>query len=266
MAALNLDACMAKLRRADEHMDSVKRQIHAWMDRNPYRGVQQTNPEHTRHSFVFKVIHAPDIERWSLVTGDAFHNLRCVLDHLVYAVAVNELDPARLTDKVAKGLAFPICDGPSDFKSKYWRIEPLSQPVKATVEALQPYNRRHPQLPPLLAILRDFDDLDKHRTLQLAMSQPVDGQFQNISEPIPSGATWTVDFHTGEIVDGTEIVALTTDRPTPKMNYKFKARIGITVPIPKAAPDVARSDPGGLYGIVRDEVLFVVEEVKRSIG
>jgi hypothetical protein len=38
----------------------------------------------------------------------------------------------------------------------------------ALMELLQPFRRKHPQLPPLLSIIRDLSNADKHRLLQVA--------------------------------------------------------------------------------------------------
>ena len=47
----------------------------------------------------------------------------------------------------------------------------ISEPVRAIFESLQPYNRPDPTLPPLLRILRELNNVDKHRLLKLAYEQ-----------------------------------------------------------------------------------------------
>ncbi|HEY7187393.1 MAG TPA: hypothetical protein VH436_12640 [Vicinamibacterales bacterium] len=188
-------------------MNAVKSEIGSWIEKSPYTCVRQTNSDGTRHSSVVRVTHQPDFRQWSLMTGDAFHNLRSGLDHLIYAVAIHEIDSTALPG-LLKTFAFPICDTAHDFKSKFWRIAPLSDPVRTLIESLQPYNRPHPTFPPLLAVLRDFDDIDKHRLLQLAIAQLIEGEIAKISAVIPPGEQMTVLSHVGEVVDGTEILVI----------------------------------------------------------
>jgi hypothetical protein len=61
-----------------------------------------------RHSLILRVLKLPALERWSLVAADCVHNLRCALDHLVYAIAVYESgqDPP----PNHRGLQFPIAE------------------------------------------------------------------------------------------------------------------------------------------------------------
>jgi hypothetical protein len=196
------------------------------------------------------------------MTGDAFHNLRSGLDHLIYAVAIHEIDSTALPG-LLKTFAFPICDTAHDFKSKFWRIAPLSDPVRTLIESLQPYNRPHPTFPPLLAVLRDFDDIDKHRLLQLAIAQLIEGEIAKISAVIPPGEQMTVLSHVGEVVDGTEILVIIPTRPTPDMRYYYTANLGISLPHATGPLDNKRSEVLFLFNTLRDEVTLVIEKFKR---
>ena len=104
-----LDNWQFKLRRAEEHVETIKKEIDTWRNSSPYRLIRQANADFTRHGLIIKVNTSPDLIRWSLILSDVVHNLRCTLDHLVYAVAIHESgsNPPPLADK----LAFPICDG-----------------------------------------------------------------------------------------------------------------------------------------------------------
>ena len=88
MNAPDLSSCWAKFRRAESHLEALKRDIKTWLDTNPYRLSKQTSPDLTRHGYVISVHNAPDLEKWSLITSDVIHNLRCSLDHLIYAIAI----------------------------------------------------------------------------------------------------------------------------------------------------------------------------------
>jgi hypothetical protein len=247
------------MRWAKEHMDSINRQIHTWADKRPYRIIRQQNAEGTRHAVIVRVSRPPRLEQWSLMAGDAFHNLRSALDHLIYAVGMYETDPADPPDP--RHLAFPINNSANDFRSKYWRIERLSADVRTEIEALQPYNRPHRKLPPLLAVLRDFDDLDKHRLLHMAFAQPFQGEFQWIDYKVEPGESIEAYFHLGEVIDGTEIAAVTVKRPTPNMDYKLRADLSITLPHARGPLGNDRSAVSFLFDELSTEVHRVIDRI-----
>jgi hypothetical protein len=246
-------------------MQSIERQINAWSDKRPYRMVRQHNSDFTRWSEVLKVTKKPDFERWSLIAGECFHNLRSALDHLVYAVAVHEIDSAVLPT-VVKKFAFPITDDSADFKSKFWRIAPLSAAVRTEIEALQPYNRPHNILPPLLGVLRDFDDIDKHRLLQMAIAQVVDGKYQRFNTPIKPQQSWAVDLNREELVDGAEIAAVTIPNPAPNMDYKFSVRLAVTLPHAPGPHNNHRSEVVSLFRLLRHEVTVAIERIRAKVA
>src|SRR5208283_1653448 len=110
---LDLTSVNAKISRGINHAQAVESEIRAWMNGSPYRLVHEFNSDSTEHSLVFRVISKPELERWALMVGDAIHNLRCCLDHLVYAIAVHESgkNPPLNWDS----LQFPIYDEPDRF-------------------------------------------------------------------------------------------------------------------------------------------------------
>jgi hypothetical protein len=124
MSALDLSSSWAKVRRAEAHIDALEREIVTWVNSNPYRLAKQTNSDLTRHGYVVSILKPPDLERWSLIASDAFHNLRCALDHLVYAIAVFQTKSDPPPD--ATVLAFPICDTPKWFQGIGTKIRSLS--------------------------------------------------------------------------------------------------------------------------------------------
>ena len=185
MSVLSLPGYQAKVRRAEEHLQAIQHSIRAWHDTHPYRFTRQSNADRTRHSIIARFDSRPPIEHLSLLSGDCSHGLRSALDHLVYAIAVYEsgADPP----PNERRLQFPITDTAELFQDQVWRIKALSTPVRAAIEACQPYNRRHKLVPPLLSILRDFDDTDKHRLLNVVVSAQFEGELRNLSYPIPPG-------------------------------------------------------------------------------
>src|ERR1035441_5945672 len=158
--ALDISSALAKIVRAKELFDGLDDEVRAWQDTKPYTFTHEVNAKFTRYSIVAYVHNEPPITHWSLIISDIFHNLRCSLDHLIYAVAVHE-------SADAEGIQFPICDVPLNSNDRR-RIKSLSDPVRTAIDLVQPYNRGNPSLPqPPLAILRDIDNTNKHRLLKL---------------------------------------------------------------------------------------------------
>ncbi len=105
----------------------------------------------------------PDV---AMPVGDAVHNLRSSLDHLVCQLAMAAGNAAACTRT-----QFPIfAQNTSDNVKRIERlIGPVSPNAQAAIKALQPYQRR-PADPTsdLLWILSELDIIDKHRLLFVA--------------------------------------------------------------------------------------------------
>jgi hypothetical protein len=84
--------------------------------------------------------------------GDCFSNMRSALDPLVCAIAI--ADTGKNPPSFEKKLQFPITDCRSEFDDaviKRKQLGDIRDPVRTVFESLQPYNRPHKTLPPLLA-------------------------------------------------------------------------------------------------------------------
>jgi tetratricopeptide (TPR) repeat protein len=177
--------------------------------------------------------------------GGAFDQLHA-LDYLVYAVAVQESGENPPPD--FKKLQFPITDSPALFEKSKWRIESLSPKIQDVIESLQPYKRPHPTVPPLLAILRDFNDSDKHRLLHVLINATPQGQFRNIGH-VPEGVNISVEIYqpSSGIEDKAEIAAIIFSEPTPDVNYQLMADFVIAMShAPNPGTGVPWSDIGSI--------------------
>ena len=255
---LDISSTLAKIVRAKGLLDGLDGEVRAWQDTKPYTFTDDVNAQFTRYSKVAHVHNEPPITRWSLIIADIFHNLRCSLDHLVYAIAVHE-------SADTKGLQFPICDSSLSANDQK-RIASLSKSVRAAIESMQPYNRGNPSLPqPPLTILRDIDNTNKHRLLKLAMSSVYAGKVgikgQTVQE-IPQ-----LLFYGGNIKDGTQIMLATFAFPQPNVKLDIlELKLIIALKHAKTGPHGGdRDDYGALLDIIIDEVRFVVESVVAAV-
>ena len=93
-----------------------------------------------------------------VIVGDFMHNLRCVLDHLVWQLVVlNGQQPGDHNQ-------FPIFDTPGAYKKKAGRyLRGVAADHRALIETFQPYHLEDDAASHYLAVLRDLSNIDKHR-------------------------------------------------------------------------------------------------------
>lgn len=248
--------CRLKLGRATEHIEAIDKDVRAWTKKPTYGFVKEPHDNGSRHSVRLKIISEPPLKQWSLIAGDCIHNLRSALDHLVYAIAVDEAGSDRPPKH--RELMFPICDSRDKFDgSAPRRIKTLRAPVQAEIEQLQPYNRPHDYLPPVLAILRNFNDSDKHRLINVAIATPVKGGFTNVRNGPPIGKIFT-KVYLGEVKDGVELASMTFDYPAPKLEYEFHTALQVVIRHEKGPKGQIYTEIVNLLNAVRDEVDHVI--------
>lgn len=259
-SALETFGCVLKIGRAEEHTKTIQDEISSWRDSCPYHVTAQSNPERTRLSIVLGIDNAPAIQRWSLVAGDCIHNLRSALDNLIYIVSLHEsnTDPP----PAEKELGFPIANSPAEFSKKWCQrqIRTLSAPVRAKIEAMQPYNRPHKELPPLLMLLQELDNANKHRLLQVAVAQVARGEFKNFR--CEGGKPLELIANMGELEHGAEIAAITFDAPAHDVHYNFSALVVICLHHKLVGPNRLQfTELSPLLRMLTEEVGVVIDAV-----
>jgi len=219
----------AKLGRAEELLNHLNTEVRAWLNFKPYSGVPTHNAEMTHYAITARVHREPDIVRWSLQVADIVHNLRCALDHMLWAIVVHESLPNDPVGAGADHLQFPIWECPPNSDARR-NIRCLSQPVRAAIKFVQPYHAvfTHPLPIHPLILLNDIDNRNKHRLLHLAISSAASGKvrfnYVGNAQNDPE-----VSIERGEIKDGTELVSATFKIPQPDVTYEFEFRLIIAM-------------------------------------
>lgn len=264
---LDLTSVEAKFARAKTHLETYRSELIHWRDGKPYRISPERSVDFTRYYLVLHVEKRPDLLGWTLIIGDCIHNLRCALEHLVYAIAVHESGqnpPPR-----GNRLAFPIADGPDVFRDDARRIAGLSGPVRAAIESVQPYNRTNPITPPALALLRDFANRDKHKLLELAFANQIEGTI-NYSLPAGRFGRGKVITNHGKLEDNTPLMTWIFEKPEPGVQFD-QVEIGIAISLwhekrdasaPESAP---MNEATALLTFIVDEVRFVIDTVVAAV-
>jgi hypothetical protein len=267
---LDLSGVTGKIDRFEHHFKTVGDEVRQWMETSPYRAIQQCNADFTHYSLVAKLVGTePDLHRWTLIIGDAIHNLRCSLDHLIYAIAIHQSgqNPPPKED----GLGFPICDSCESFwDAKRRRLFGLSHLAQTVIEAVQPYNRPDKAVPPPLAMLRDFDNADKHKLIRLAYTTPIEGDIGFVGPEHPAVTRVDIAANFGEIKDGAELVSHTFDSPAPDMKYdRIDLQLSVAIYHGKRSPTdpewKARNDFSAVLKVIGNEVKYVIDRIAAVI-
>jgi hypothetical protein len=209
----------AKLARADEHLSTLYRETDGWGDGEPFRIVRGSNADGSVHEFGLRFETQPDVWRWGLLIGDALHNMRCALDHIVYALAVQQTgqDPP----PNASRLNFPIRSRPEFWDRKTDKIVAcLNEPTRAAIKRLQPYNRIKPGewFAPLWW-LAQLNDIDKHRLPHLTVVAAHPDEIATDAEPGSFKALW----NEGPLFDGATLLRLELANPNTHVYVNLRA-------------------------------------------
>jgi hypothetical protein len=156
-AAERLVGIRLKIERAKYHIADLDRQIVAFRQTNPYRISPDPNPQNGEKVFRFHVDAEPD-SVWSLIAGEAAHQLRSALDHLAWQlVEANKQTPGTWT-------YFPIYETLAMYKAKAsGKVKGIASGAISLIESVQPYQSGYE----LLRKLHEIDNFAKHRLLLL---------------------------------------------------------------------------------------------------
>jgi hypothetical protein len=195
------------------------------------------------------------------MAGDCVTNLRSALDHLVYAFAIRDTGNSVPPD--SRKLQFPICDSREAFDGdvRRKRLQGLSVKAQAFVERAQPYHRSHQSLPPVLTVLREFNDLDKHRLLNVAINHITQGQIKFMR---PRRKPVAVRWLRNPIKSGAVIAMFDLDPPEPDVDYKFDVTFEVTIAHVPGPTGKNVSPLGNILGLMIEEVTRIVNGAIRA--
>jgi hypothetical protein len=146
-----------KLRRARQHTEAFNRAAYEfWKSSDIYEGTPERDAQ---GGFVYLVtrVASPPAEL-GLFIGEAAHQLRSSLDHLMWLLARPK------TPKEESNVQFPIVSKRARWKDTRYRMPGVPRGVRALVEQLQPYHSRKRPQTALLSQLQTISNWDKHRT------------------------------------------------------------------------------------------------------
>ena len=111
--------------------------------------------------YVFTVFGRPEVPaRLAVLAGEVVHQLRSALDHVVWALVIqNNSSPTRRNQ-------YPLCTSKEDFDRACYNgaIDGVGVPATRLIESTQPYTSNTPRDTILFAV-NELDIIDKHRLL-----------------------------------------------------------------------------------------------------
>jgi len=203
----DLAGARAKVRRAEKHLRELDEYGQRWAETVGYELRLELDGPTTLVARMFHPTNTSPPISIALAAGDAIHNLRSALDHVVYQLAV---DGGRGGERSE----YPIFESRDSYRANVARfLDGVDAKDRERIEATQPYHLREgdawirptgPEDPlvinAVLRLLRRLDNQDKHRlilegTAEAALRQPkfrgvlaAEGTFPSRSIPLEDGS------------------------------------------------------------------------------
>ena len=240
-----------KLSRARKHLRHLRRIIEKWKASDPYALNRQVDAEGKYYLYSFQVVPAPDIIL--LLTDEAIHHLRTVLDHLIIATVES------VGEKVTYAHAFPIWreepKKPDDIARYNAMVDHIPGQARVLIDNVQPYKRGTDAKSHPLAILARLDNRFKHASLHLLTSQvqmrPVPGIIQPPAPPYGRDS--------GDVFAKVPISIDVEKDFEPYVSVRVAISISVT-----GMPNITLEMIDAIYNYVRDEVIRKAVRFKRA--
>lgn len=148
----------------------MREEWNALLDGEPYDPIVRVEDDGTGGIWVEPAEGFPP-PSLSLELGEMLYQLRAALDSCVYEAAIFETGENPPPDE--EKLEFPFASTSEQFKQASRHIRPLSQELRAWIEAVQPYNAEAKwppdfrYVPETLGLIHDLARKDRHRQLQV---------------------------------------------------------------------------------------------------
>jgi hypothetical protein len=152
-----------KLERANEHVQELKLRVDAFLGETPNRTLTDYEPEAGKafEDFQRNRIIPPII---NVITGEAIHQIRSSLDHLVCALILRECGALTISTQFPIFLYRPV--KPDELERYERQIKGINRSeVRDIIQSHQPYTRGDRRRGHWLGILKTLSNTDKHRSL-----------------------------------------------------------------------------------------------------
>jgi hypothetical protein len=243
-----------KIDRAIQHFEFLQAQMDAFAE-SEAASVRTEVDREARCYTLWITQEKPIPLEWSVIIGDVAHNLRSALDHLVWQLALLNLEGRRAPGDIY----FPIYSDPdkyatSDVRKRLGRD--LAGTHLARVEEFH-VNRRRDELWHALRFLNALSRIDKHRSLQLVSAMLPNIRLKLTPEPRMI-KTVTEYVHRGPLKQNaeTELLRLRILDLEPAVNVQ--PELTFDIEFSEGAAD-RRLQVTPILGTVGESVTYVLE-------
>ena len=258
-----LEVPRLRLERAAEHIREFIAGADAYLKTDPFGSTEEYFEEDGIKlvRLLFKVHREPP-KRLGVIVGDCIHNLRAILDNIIWSLgkAFPPPDPKAKPDM----LAFPVCTTEANFKRalkspKYSSISTFPVAAQDLIRSLQPiWNGNSLPVPAFyLGLLNELWNMDKHKSPDLmgGTNHAVALHGYNLQQPASMTAGMAV-------LDGREFAR----GAVPPAGIATGARVDLSIDVAfhiagPAKGQIARHLLGTFYCFVRDDVIAKFEPV-----
>jgi hypothetical protein len=217
----------AKIERAKKHIRDLEAFVHAPGGNDLHEIKAELDPQ--SGDKVHRVYTRPVPVDVGLLIGDAIHNLRSALDHLVWQLVLaagNEPD---------RNTAFPIQESaPADETKPSGKVKGVEPAAVRLIDSLKPYQGGSDDL----WAIHHLDIIDKHRLLLVAATA-MSGIFPGRIVPhwIADATRWSPGLRYPVLEDGAIIHRVPAGAPDHDVDFK------LTVEIAFGEPEVVEGKP-----------------------
>jgi hypothetical protein len=237
---LDLSSAWSKLERARVHIKILRSEIGVKADEQTASLTVSRAFEPQSSAIIWRIQTVIQVrDHWSLIVGDAAHNLRCALDHLAWQLAIKHFKGVEPTNPVViRQIQFPVVvernRWPDHMNRKYMDAADAQK-----LEDFQPFNlgpisRSKGQLHALetLAGFGGLDNIDKHREIHITEVAPfqttIGGSGMFFTDctylPGPQGTPQLIAGPPGDPPEpGNEILRLPVIKTGPNPDVNFNA-------------------------------------------
>lgn len=255
----SLDGIIRKIQRADEHIRDLNARINALIEGDAYRLASEPDTDPREH--ILKAFGPEPPPEFAIIAGEAIHQLRTSLDHLVWQLVV-----------AAGGTpthwhAFPICATRKGFESACERgvVKGISESAFARIESRQPYHTGQDTRRNFLEVLRVLNNHDKHRSMILVTAAAHQRDITIGSTGASEGeekrniTLVSISPPTGPkrpTEEGAELLRFTFEEPEPDVELKGKPIVQIMFGEPEG---IAEQPVSFILQQIRDRVASLIE-------
>ncbi|QDG88081.1 hypothetical protein [Pseudarthrobacter sp. NIBRBAC000502770] len=246
-----------KLDRAREHVGHLTEAVRNYV-RDELSVRRQVESDGREHVFFWETYSAPP-PRLGLVIGDAVHNLRSALDHLVVSLAKEgaQRSGTMLSVEDEHRLQYPIFTSETKFNQKRARyLKFVPESMVEYIRGRQPFTIASASHVHFLARIHELDNTDKHRQINV----PVMLRRDLLTDWPPEIECTVVDRNTTPQV-GAELTRFVFRTPQEARNVPIQLTFSVQLPGPgsvQSADYVLSSYIDNVEALIRDIVTGAV--------